>query len=83
MSTIYAPPRLASPLSARAEVLAYDWAELLTTITGWGTYVDEEFGMTEEERALWRVLVIIRDALAATQGSRAIDPGAPGAQEPG
>ena len=56
-------PRSIAPPSERTVLLARDLAKQLDIISGWGTYVDDEFGLTEEERALWRVLQVIRDSL--------------------
>ncbi len=63
MTMTFAAPRSVAPLDARTVLLACDWAKSLDTITGWAAYVDEEFGLTDEERALWRALQTVRDAL--------------------
>ena len=63
MNATLTPPRLAVAVNPSTVALAHQWHHDLTTIVEWGLYVDEEYGMTPQERDLWRVLVIMRDTL--------------------
>ncbi len=69
MTITFAPPHLVAPLNAEAVHMADSLASALTTIVGWGQYVDDEYGMTGDERALWRLLSITRDTMAEVRAT--------------
>lgn len=63
ITTTLGTPRLAAPVRTQSLQVVSDLCRDSSTVIAWGTQVDDEFDMDNEERAVWRVLVVVRDTL--------------------